>query len=179
MKKQTGSAHIVVVIVLVAALLGALGFILWQNFMYETPVHPVGTQTIDDSKTSHVSEKGKLVVDKWNIAIPSESEISYTPSSDNPNIIIITSTEIKKAQAKIGCGGHVGVGVLRLKTSKYSADYPNYKTNDINGYTYILNGGNEAVCIDKHGIAPEEVNILDEELYKSLGSDWKKVSAAN
>jgi len=32
MKKQVGSAHLVLVVVLVVALLGALGFIFWQNY---------------------------------------------------------------------------------------------------------------------------------------------------
>lgn len=32
MKKQSGSAHVIIVIVLVIALLGSLGFIFWQNF---------------------------------------------------------------------------------------------------------------------------------------------------
>lgn len=31
--KQTGSAHVVIIIILVVALLGTLGFVLWQNFI--------------------------------------------------------------------------------------------------------------------------------------------------
>lgn len=33
MKKQSGSAHVIIVIILVVALIGALGFIFWQNFV--------------------------------------------------------------------------------------------------------------------------------------------------
>lgn len=33
MKKQSGSAHVIIIIILVAALLGSLGFIFWQNFV--------------------------------------------------------------------------------------------------------------------------------------------------
>lgn len=39
--KQTGSAHIVVIVALVLALIGTLGFVFWQNFM----------QSAKDSKT--------------------------------------------------------------------------------------------------------------------------------
>jgi hypothetical protein len=37
MKKQTGSSHVIIVIVLVLALVTALGWIFWQNFVHKEP----------------------------------------------------------------------------------------------------------------------------------------------
>ncbi len=34
--KQTGSAHVIIIVILVIALLGTLGFIFWQNFINNT-----------------------------------------------------------------------------------------------------------------------------------------------
>lgn len=33
MNKQSGSAHVVIIVVLVIAIIGALGFVFWQNFL--------------------------------------------------------------------------------------------------------------------------------------------------
>lgn len=33
MKKQSGSAHVIIIVILVIALLGVLGFVFWQNFI--------------------------------------------------------------------------------------------------------------------------------------------------
>jgi hypothetical protein len=37
-QKQTGSANIVVIIILVMAVLGLIGFVFWQNFIYKEPL---------------------------------------------------------------------------------------------------------------------------------------------
>ncbi len=59
MKKQQGSAHVVIVVVLVTALLGALGFIFWQNFMSQDT-----ESTKQTDQTSSVQEEQQPVADK-------------------------------------------------------------------------------------------------------------------
>jgi hypothetical protein len=44
-RKQTGSAHIVIIIILVVALLGALGFVLYQNLSNKDSANKVSTET--------------------------------------------------------------------------------------------------------------------------------------
>ena len=55
---QKGSAH-VVIIILIVALLGALGFVFWQNFMNkdskETPIKQTTTQTDSPKKVTYVT----------------------------------------------------------------------------------------------------------------------------
>lgn len=50
-KSQSGSAHAIIVIILVIALLGSLGFIFWQNFVQSknTPDQNKNNQTINKS----------------------------------------------------------------------------------------------------------------------------------
>lgn len=67
--KQNGFAHAVLIIGLMVALVGALGFIFWQNFIYEEPVMEVvkkNSQTIDSEKTKprkvlDIKELGKEI----------------------------------------------------------------------------------------------------------------------
>lgn len=59
MKKQSGSSHLVVVIVLTLALITALGWIVWQNFIHKEPVAKE-TEIIkveDDKKETDVTLK--------------------------------------------------------------------------------------------------------------------------
>ena len=49
--QQKGSAHIVIIVLLVVALLGALGFVFWQSFMKEKDVNTTETSnSVDTSK---------------------------------------------------------------------------------------------------------------------------------
>jgi hypothetical protein len=51
-QKQTGSAHIIIVIILVVALFGALGFVLYQNFINEDLANKDSKETIQSTKGS-------------------------------------------------------------------------------------------------------------------------------
>jgi|GEM_PF-1545173 len=60
-QNQTGSAHIVVIVILVAALIGALGFVLWKNYLAPKDSRPtVATNQTKVSKceSSEVEQKG-------------------------------------------------------------------------------------------------------------------------
>ncbi len=43
-KSQTGSAHAVIIIVVIIALAGMLGFIFWNNFLKEKPTNDNNSQ---------------------------------------------------------------------------------------------------------------------------------------
>lgn len=50
-KTQSGSTHIIIIIVLVVALLGVLGFVFWQNFL-NNPTTKTATQAVNKDTTS-------------------------------------------------------------------------------------------------------------------------------
>jgi nitrogen fixation-related uncharacterized protein len=60
MISQKGSAHAIIIVVLAIALVGALGYIFWQNFMNK--------QSTDDSNTAQTSIVGKADDKKSEVA---------------------------------------------------------------------------------------------------------------
>jgi hypothetical protein len=89
--KQKGSAHVVIIVILVIALLGTLGFVFWQNF-----INKKSAEVTSDSKqtTNQPTEKvkdpdeGYLVLKDWNIKfkLPADSnEITYYKKQAEPN----------------------------------------------------------------------------------------------
>jgi len=96
-KTQVGSAHLIVVLVLVLALIGSLGFIFWQNFMQQKTnddkavvVTPEVSKT-DDATPAVPSNDGYLVLEDWGVKykLPSDlgnNTIKYYKVSDNPSV---------------------------------------------------------------------------------------------
>lgn len=58
-QSQSGSAHLIVIILLVVALIGALGFVYYQNFMQQKDI----TTLADDTTIN----KDYIVLDDWNV----------------------------------------------------------------------------------------------------------------
>lgn len=58
MKKQSGSAHVIIITVLVLALVGALGYIFWQNM--NKKVDTVSTQTTAEQKEPNEETASEL-----------------------------------------------------------------------------------------------------------------------
>lgn len=72
-KKQTGSAHAVIIIVLVVALLGALGWIFWQNFVSK------------DDATENTNETTVIGTDKTEAITKTYSNTDKNVSFDYPS----------------------------------------------------------------------------------------------
>lgn len=58
---QKGSAHIVIIIILVVALLGVLGFVFWQNFIDKKPV----TKNDESSKNENTQNQPTDEYEGW------------------------------------------------------------------------------------------------------------------
>lgn len=72
-QSQTGSAHLAIIIVLVVALLGALGFVFWQNFINK----PVANQSGTAQTSTQTTTDKTLAVSEWGVVG------SYTQASSN------------------------------------------------------------------------------------------------
>lgn len=89
MNKQQGSAHVAVVIVLVVALLGALGFIFWQNFIKKDDTTKQNATTSAEKKEETVEEvdSDELSVDELGLTLSSANaiwnDIEYQMTSVN------------------------------------------------------------------------------------------------
>lgn len=95
-RNQTGSAHIVIIIILVVALVGALGFVFWQNFMNKSAI--VGNTNTSTSKAGDVSEAKTLTISEWGIkgSYSGNKSLSYAiGSSEGTDNLQLTSDIIK------------------------------------------------------------------------------------
>lgn len=100
-RKQNGSIHLVIIIILVVALLGALGVIFYQNFINKdttTQDFMVGTQSVEDDSDSPIE--------------------TYT--FDN------AVTDINKTLLEKGCGGSGMSSAIATDTFKEVDDSTQY-----------------------------------------------------
>jgi len=51
--KQSGSAHVVIIVILIVALLGTLGFVFWKNYMDKKPVAKNSESSKTDAKVQN------------------------------------------------------------------------------------------------------------------------------
>ncbi|HAG27210.1 MAG TPA: hypothetical protein PK096_00035 [Candidatus Saccharibacteria bacterium] len=109
MTNQKGFAHAFLIIGLLVALVGALGFVFWQNFIYKEPVI-TKTETVVVTKPSDENEsdtnKNFTVLTDWNARFPSGSyNYELKKGSDSVSEYYhVTTEEIKKA-----CGGNEAI----------------------------------------------------------------------
>lgn len=96
MNKQQGSAHVISVVVLIVALLGALGFVFWQNFMSKDSDN-VG---IDQSKNKTEGKSNNPSQDSPDTSVneaiitrklPKDRTLSYIDNFNNNQIILLGS----------------------------------------------------------------------------------------
>ncbi len=169
---QTGSAH-VIIIVLIVALLGVLGFVFWQNFMNK----PASTQT-SAAQTAPQTPTGKtLTVSEWGVkgtynVTSSTPGYTYDAGSDS---ISLTASGLPS-----GCGGLNGVGTI--ERYKSDAVFPNsngqtaasyYNQNvspyqaHVGNYYYLFNAPT-APCSPDGGAVQTALLTATEQIVSSL-----------
>lgn len=92
-KTEQGSAHVVIISVLVVALIGAIGFIFWQNVLQPKSLDDSTNKSTDSSKSSSKSDKkttpsdpnkGYVVLDDWGVRFKEiNSAVSWSKTSVN------------------------------------------------------------------------------------------------
>jgi cytoskeletal protein RodZ len=151
MKSQKGSAHVVVVIILVLALLGALGFIFWQNFMQKNDTI---TKTEDKVATKQESKNVDIKTDTLKIPELGKSldlstakydDITYEMTSVNRDDVnkYIVAIYSKDLNARL---------VADAKKGSPDMDYTT---------TYNKLSANRAVYAYYYQTTPESDNIID------------------
>lgn len=124
---QTGSAHVIIIIVLVVALLGVLGFVFWQNFVSE---QPADIETGIAGETAQISSQPvkTLTVSEWGIEGSYESRLTlvYQIAENNPNSLYFSTLE-RNEQHNLaynntaGCFGYKGAIVRYLPDDRVIA----------------------------------------------------------
>lgn len=136
--KQTGSMHIIAISIIVLALVGVLGFVLWNNYINKKGAAPTNesktdTQTATIDKTTPTPTPSP----SQNVITIRELGISITvPDS----IKDLTYTyKASGVPTKVG-GNNIIVGTVNFSTTSLTANYPECssdKANPLGGLTKI------------------------------------------
>ena len=135
---EKGSAHVIIISILVAALLGALGFIFWQNFIKKADVSSNASSnqtTAPTASTTTVSSTKYLVVTEWGAKFPyvtsvdiNNDELGY---SINGNYVSVFPSEAKFKPGG-ACDGAVVASIQKgsadQQVSGVGPDLPTFAT---------------------------------------------------
>lgn len=169
--KQQGSAHIVIIGILVAVIIAALGFIFWQNFMKEKPTstNTQTTNTTTKTDTAATAPRG-LVFSAWNITVPvtrTDFKIDNNAPGNSIEHYTITTQSITDEAAKISGCNDIDLGSIQ-RVSSFEAGDPTPHSEKIGNYYYGFVPRSQAACVDDNGNAPETLNSLMTDAIRDL-----------
>jgi hypothetical protein len=165
--RERGSiAHVVIIVVLVLGLLGALGFIFWQNFV---------------DKSTPSSTTGSIIIAEWGVGIPVQGEYTYDLEGEYATVY---SKALTDAEEKIGCEEKNGVRIYRTATTADLPDYmKEYTSAELNGYYLVLQRSNQALCVpdndDGTDTRNREVNEIYETEVSKFKAAWSSIAETN
>jgi len=143
--RQTGSAHVVIIIILVVAVLGLLGFVFWQNFIMKTPAEKaevVATSTNEDVVAENPYKDWgtyESVRDGYSIKYPKDWTVIKETENDGPYIRNIDPSNSNGGYPE----GYMNLRVL-LDTDAVGfmarTDYTMPQWYEALGKTYVSNG---------------------------------------
>lgn len=152
-KKQSGSAHSAVVVILVFLILGLLGFVFWQNFNNTEVKTHNNSQTNKSDDNSSVSDSQKDVNEIY--AIYRHRQTGHTVNGDNCDtesiLTLFTSDNMATLNNSSCLGTSIKVGVYTIKNTSISIDFRyDIDTNYDRLFNYKSN--KEYFRIDKDGV---------------------------
>jgi hypothetical protein len=182
--RTQGSAFVVVIIILTIAVIGALGFVLWQNIIQSKNVTSSAnsTSSTDTPNQSQVEivvdpNEGYLVLEDWGVKfkLPKDSGevLAYKNTMSNQYGTFESYSLTTKRVEGLGqrCASDANEGVIRLssidrrtvKQEHYSSALPANNNEPINGYYYYVSGG-QSICSEEHTDWQSADNIMTSEL---------------
>lgn len=161
---QKGSTHVVIILILVIALLGVLGFIFWQSFIHkEEPVTKQET-TIDTKKSTpevNESERAYLKVNDWGIKLKSSvvSDLSYKISSRTGGP---ENTEYDQLGLEIKPTSVIDQHCVNFGADLYRQKQPTqFQSKKIGEYYYYVTGA-PGICSENDKDVNLQKTVLDE-----------------
>jgi len=108
---QKGSAHLVIIVVLILVIISAVGFIFWQNFIKkDTTTMPISTRGMSSSKVGSATYK-TYTTDVYGISFQypeSWSVGNFVKSDEQDNVsrsLVVTATSGQQISFQIGIRG--------------------------------------------------------------------------
>lgn len=168
-QKQTGSVHVVVIVILVIATVGLLGFVLWQNFVQKDSSQSSSDQqsstTVSDTKaTSQTNTTAKiLTISQFTITLsrPSDDDSYYVIPQDDFAVYISNDKLDAYLNSGIDCEVK-GVQLSKIPTAS-ATDNDRVYSSDINGYKYGIGIGlpNFAKCNNNQELITTFTSVRD------------------
>lgn len=164
-QNQRGSTEAVLIAVLVIALLFALGWIFWQNFILkENPKKETETVIIDKNKDDAQSQEETLSFDDLGVEVPlSDNSYDFSVKKDGANYIILSS----KAAEKCGNGYDGNVGMVNTTAGQAAA-----ANAQVDGKAYYFYTP-QAACSEDAA-----ANQYQEQATKAFASQFTKLRSA-
>lgn len=107
-QKQEGSAHIIVIVVLIVALMGALGYIFWQNVSQKK----AGTIESNNHSSSAGADSTKAVVQTKSVQLAKEKLLLDIPAEWTANIPVVAADEFSPARDSGAINNDAGQPIL-------------------------------------------------------------------
>lgn len=145
-KQQDGFAHAVLIIGLVVAILGALGFIFWQNFIYQAPeTKTVTVKTVKKhAPTGDMSRMDELTLKDYNVSFTLQEPLNDTTVKyetrqvgDGPSYIAFTTQRVVDLGGDCSKGYPFGdIVTLTRNTTAVPSKTDVYTSKQIGDYYY-------------------------------------------
>lgn len=169
---QKGSAHVVIIVILVIALLGALGFVFWQNFIDEDISHNADTSETtknnqDTQTDNHTSPLGYLTLTDYNVKIPLNEEtgslklgpVTSSGYNETDKSIAIIAPELDstwKCETDPNGSFNGTIGVISITQAEKSGPYEALVTKKVGNYIFGFEQGGSN-CTD----SPKYQQLVD------------------
>lgn len=139
-KTQSGFVHLIIIIVLAVALIGALGFVYWQNFMQpkvsdttDTTITADTAVLLDKSITENATGSNLTLNYPSSWIVADSTSLNPDPSSSNERIYITSPDTNVKISFWVGIDG-VG-GTCNSADAGTFSDVNTYTLPNYSGYT--------------------------------------------
>lgn len=187
--QQSGFAHAVLIIGLIVALIGALGFIFWQNFIHDGKQSQVKNSVpkANDGNSENKKVKSRietdLVIDEWGISVPEAAKFTAVKSSQTDGsgvytVYEVSTAEISKEAQALECTDDKLGSIVKVPASDVQDANPySYVSQKIEDKYYFYNPRSEAACVGDDGIAPEKLNSLMDEANKEFTALFVKTTS--
>ena len=112
LNNQTGSAHVIIIIILIAAVLGLLGFVFWNNYLKVKPSADTTNKTTNSQQSTNTPvSQTDFVVKEWGVVG------SYQQVSSNTNDLNYKFKKIDLSNNKIVVASASDSGAYLVITS--------------------------------------------------------------
>lgn len=153
-QNQDGSAHVIIISVVVLIIIGAIGYVFWNNFIAhkkseDTAQVPSSSNTQASPKP--VTDTGQLRVAAWNVTFSMPDALKNTSvkyyertSSDTPPVTYYAFTTQRIQDLGGRCASQpLGDTVILNRFTEDQPAYPDsywVSPEKIDGYRYVLSG---------------------------------------